>query len=419
MILYRGKLYPDSMQDELIARLDGDIPRILGGERLTARRVIAACGRMYEKAAAGKYDELARPILQDFGISYARYQDMVRAFSAEMLGYKCAVELGGDGEELTPLQDGTRRLLAPLGVLFHIAAGNVEGLPAYSVAEGLLAGNLNILKLPAGDGGISVRLLSDLIEEDALLADYIYVFDVPSTETETLARLAKYADGVVVWGGDAAQRAARTLADVNSKLIPWGHKLSFAYATEWASDEDLRTLARHICTTEQVLCSSCQGIFLDSEDIGTLQTFAERFFGIFREENLLVGKTDPAMRGRNTVNLLCDRIEGTHVRIYSADGVSVTVDADRELQLSLTFRNVWVKALPRREIVAALKNQKGYLQTCGLLCAEEERGELADLLVRAGVVRVTRGDLSRTVFGEAHDGTYPLREYTRIVEIQD
>ncbi len=417
MILYRGKIYPDGMQSELISRLETDIPQILGGERLTPARVIAACGRMYEKAAAGKYDALALPLLQEFGISYARYQDMVRAFSAEVLKYKCEIELGRDWENPAPLENGTRRRRVPLGVLFHIAAGNVDGLPAYSVAEGLLAGNLNILKLPAGDGGISVKLLSDLIEEDALLADYIYVFDVPSTETETLTRLANYADGVVVWGGDAAQRAARTLTGVNTKIIPWGHKLSFAYATERAADADLHALARHICATEQVLCSSCQGIFLDTEDGAALENFAARFFAILKEENRAMGAADPAMRGRNTVNLLCDRIEGTHVRVYSAEGVSVAVEADRELTLSYTFRNVWVKSLPRREIISALKKQKGYLQTCGLISAEEEREELSRLLVRAGVVRVTRGDLSRTVFGEAHDGTYPLLEYTRIAEV--
>lgn len=417
MILYRGKLYPDSMQGELIDRLEKELPVLLGGERLTPPRVIAACANMYEKALAGKYDGIARPLLEAFGISESRYRDMIAAFSPGQLRYRCAVELGPDWENLPPLQNGTRRKLVPLGVLFHIAAGNVDGLPAYSVVEGLLTGNVNILKLPAGDAGLSVRLLSDLIDEDPLLADHIFVFDVPSTETETLTRLAKLADGAVVWGGDAAQRAARSLAGVDTKIIPWGHKLSFAYATEGCTEDDMRTLARHICVTEQLLCSSCQGIFLDTEDMGELEAFAARFFGILRRESTAFGAADPAMRGRNTVELLCDKIEGAHVRIFSADGVSVVVDADRELTLSYTFRNVWVKALPQREIVSRLKKQKGYLQTCGLLCAEGERDALADLLIRAGVVRVTRGDLSRTVVGEAHDGVYPLREYTRIAEI--
>ena len=48
----------------------------------------------------------------------------------------------------------------------------------------------------------------------------------------------------------------------------------------------------------------------------------------------------------------------------------------------------------------------------------EERAALGGLLARAGVVRVTEaGEMSRTIPGEAHDGDYPLRLYSRVVEI--
>lgn len=418
MILYNGKLYPDSMQDELITRLESDIVATLSKpQRLNVDEVIAASEKMYQKAANGYYDSIAVPLLNEFGISYERYQAMAKAFSAEVLSYKCEVELGAYWQNLAPLSSGTVRKYAPLGVLFHVAAGNVDGLPAYSVAEGLLSGNINVLKLPSGDTGLSVKLLSDLIAEEPSLAEYIYVFDVPSTEFETLKRLAKLADGVVVWGGDMAQRAARDMCDVTTKIIPWGHKLSFAYATKDATDVQLSQLAEHICATEQVLCSSCQGIFYDTESQSDLQQFARRFFEIFKVVNDKFGKTDMAMRGRNSVQLMNDRLENKYPMILSDEGVSVVVKDDRKLELSYTFRNVWIKALPQETIVKALKKQKGYLQTCGLLCADSDKEQLADKLIAAGVVRVTGGDLSRTFFGEAHDGTYPLREYMRIVEI--
>ena len=418
MILYKGQIYPDSKQNDLITSLKDDIVATLSKpKRLTTEAVIAASEKMYQKAANGYYDSIAVPLLNEFGVSYERYQAMAKAFSAEVLSYKCKIELGENWDKLSPLSSGTTRKIAPLGVLFHIAAGNVDGLPAYSVAEGLLSGNINILKLPSGDSGLSVKLLSDLIAEEPALAEYIYVFDVPSTEFETLKRLANLADGVVVWGGDMAQRAARDMCDVTTKIIAWGHKLSFAYATENATDDSLRELARHICATEQVLCSSCQGIFYDTDSETKLHSFAKRFFEIFKEENNKFGKADMAMRGRNSVQLMSDRLENKYPLILNDDGVSVVVKNDCELELSYTFRNVWVKALPRDRIVAALKKQKGYLQTCGLLCAASEKQDIARRLIAAGVVRVTGGDLSRTFFGEAHDGTYPLREYTRIVEI--
>ena len=55
----------------------------------------------------------------------------------------------------------------------------------------------------------------------------------------------------------------------------------------------------------------------------------------------------------------------------------------------------------------------------GLLCARSERPRLEGLLAKSGVNRITRaGDMSASFAGEAHDGEYPLRRYTRIVNIQ-
>ena len=49
----------------------------------------------------------------------------------------------------------------------------------------------------------------------------------------------------------------------------------------------------------------------------------------------------------------------------------------------------------------------------------EKRKKITDALARIGVVRITSaGNMSRTICGEAHDGTYALREYSRIVETE-
>ena len=99
--------------------------------------------------------------------------------------------------------------------------------------------------------------------------------------------------------------------------------------------------------------------------------------------------------------------------------MSVIVSDDSELELSFMFRKCWVKPLPREKVVECLKVKKGYLQTVGLFCKEDERSELAEELIKAGVTRITRiGSMSETVAGEAHDGEYPLRRYCKIVEIE-
>ena len=332
------------------------------------------------------------------------------------------MELGPeDLPDLTPPgRAPIRRRRMPLGVLFHMAAGNVDGLPAYSVVEGLLAGNVNILKLPAQDRGASLLLLRELVRLEPRLRDFVYVFDVPSTDLQSLERFAKIADAVVVWGGDEAVRAARTLAGPDTALICWGHKLSFAYAVPPVPDGDLEALADHICATGQLLCSSCQGIFLDTGDMGEVHALAERFFPILQAAARRHPPADPALRARATLELYARELEADSGgrRIYRGGGVSVTAAPDSRLELGLLAGNCWVKPLPRDQIVPRLKPRKGCLQTAGLLCPEGERAALSALLARAGVVRVTGpGDMSRTVPGEAHDGTYPLAAYTRIVEV--
>ena len=177
MLLIHGEIIESNMEHKYLDGLYEECLQTLRSPNpITADKVIAACDTLYQKALAGEYDELILPLLQMADISYERFQTMAKLFSREELEYKCKVELGKRYADLKPLKCGVNRKFYPLGILFHIAAGNVDGLPAYSVVEGLLAGNINILKLPAGDNGVSVRLLWELIQEEPALKDYIYVY---------------------------------------------------------------------------------------------------------------------------------------------------------------------------------------------------------------------------------------------------
>ena len=422
MILYRGALHEDRELPGLLERLERDCLETIAGQSLDRETVVAACDALAGRVEAGDYDSVLTPFLSAYSIDPARFREALALFTREALERKLAEELGPeDLPDLTPPgRAPIRRRRMPLGALFHMAAGNVDGLPAYSVVEGLLAGNINILKLPARDRGASLLLLRELVRLEPRLRDFVYVFDVPSADLQSLERFAGVADGVVVWGGDEAVRAARALAGPDTRLICWGHKLSFAYAAPPVSDGDLEALADHILATGQLLCSSCQGIFLDTGDMGEVYALAERFFPILRAAARRHSPADPALRARATLELYARELEEDSGgrRIFRGGGVSVTASPDSALELGLLAGNCWVKPLPRHRIVPQLKPKKGYLQTAGLLCCAGERAALSALLARAGVVRITgAGDMSRAVPGEAHDGTFPLAAYTRIVEL--
>ncbi len=420
MILFEGKLLPDTEQDAVLERLWDSCVETIEKREPIAELVIAACGRISENIRAGVYDEIIQPLLQKELFNKLQMEEAIAHFDKDNLVLKYEVELGSLTGQLPP---GKR--LEPLGILFHIAAGNAEGLPFYSVLEGMLAGNVNILKLPSADDGLSVRLLYEVVQAEPRLAPYVCVLDVPSANLTVMKRLGEMADGIVVWGGDEAIRAVRTMADPATQIISWGHKLSFAYATpevfaEPVYEKELYALARHICETRQVLCSSCQGIFVNSEDMAVVKAAGEKFLGILEEVSGEFPSESIGVRGKTSIALYNEQLEAkdTGHCILRGKGVSVIVAADRELELSYLFRNCWVKPLPRKEIVRALKGKRGYLQTVGLLCATGDREELADLLVRAGVTRVAgSGDMSYMAADGTHDGEYALRRYSRIVEV--
>ena len=215
--------------------------------------------------------------------------------------------------------------------------------------------------------------------------------------------------------------AVRGLAPTGCRLIEWGHKLSFAYVTpKGETPEALTALAAHIADTRQLLCSSCQVIFLDTEDREEVRAFCRRFLPVLEGAMAAGAPLDDGSAAQVTLAQYEQRLESITApgpEVFYGKGCSLTIGADGELELSLQFGNPLVKALPRAQLPAMLRRHKGVLQTAGLICAPEEREELAMALLRSGVVRVTGpGDMSRTTCGDAHDGEYPLRRYTRVTE---
>ncbi len=427
MILFHGKILPDEELDNVLDNLwEHCINAVSRRKTVTemATMVMDTCGVLAERIRAGSYDEMLNNLLAKGVFTREQLEEALGYFDSENLLTKYWTELGVLLENMPEYNDKdvkiTRRL-EPLGVLFHIAAGNAEGLPFYSVIEGMMAGNMNILKLPSADDGLSIMLLNEIIKLHPMLAPYVCVLDVPSTNIDVMKRIAKMADAIVVWGGDEAVRAVRTMADTKTQIISWGHKLSFAYATKDATDEQLRELATHICRTRQVLCNSCQGIFVDTEDQAEVLALGERFLPILQEVSEGFPAESIGVRGKISLSLYNEELESrdTGKKILRRKGVSVIVASDERLELSFMFRNCWVKPLPRTHIVKALKEYKGHLQTVGLLCGEDDRAALTDLFVRAGVTHVTRaGRMAHAAPGATHDGEYPLRRYVRVVDAE-
>ncbi|UWW96047.1 AMP-binding protein [Streptomyces murinus] len=358
--------------------------------------------------------------------------ELAGALTRQALERKLRRELGGLRPERLTRPDGRETVFeswAPVGLLVHIAPGNAAAVAPLSVVEGLLAGNVNVLKTSGSDTALALDLLAALAAADpsGLIAERVIALRFPSARRDWLETLCGQADAIAVWGGEEAEGAVRELAPPGCRVVAWGHRISFAYLTRAAAAEDglLDALAEDVCRVEQQACSSPQVVYLDTDD--TEEVFA--FAGRFAERLAKVSGARPAPRPGpaelaeiTTVQQLA-RLE-QHLgltRVFTADDGSWRVLADTRpaLAASPLHRSVWVKPLPRHRITGTLRPMRRYLQTAAVGGGRADVAALSRALFAAGVTRVTPvGSMLEGYEGEPHDGVYALQRYSRRVSVR-
>lgn len=419
--LFRGEPLPASALPGRLAALPDILREDLSLPPPAPERVAAAADRLLARLPREQVvSELAALGLPDWS-ARAQADTLHDLLRGEMLLKKVRAELGPAPFAWTAVAPGIEERNRPLGVLLHIGAGNAAGLSAYSVVEGLLAGNINIVKLPGGDGGLSARLLGLLTETEPLLKPFVYALDVSSEDTEVLRTLLSAADAAAVWGSDEAISGLRRLAPPPVSLIEWGHRLSFAYCADNSRlEEDLQGLAGEICRTDQLPCSAPQCVFYETGDAGALDAFAGRLARCLEEADLLYPAAPRPLETEAAVTLArelaaMEEILGEKKCLCGRDGRwSVLVDRQPELRPSPQYRNVWVMPVRRDSLAALLGPHRGRLQTAGLSCRPEDFAGLSETLYGAGLYRVTPcGLMSEGYAGEPHDGVPALARYVR------
>ncbi len=184
--------------------------------------------------------------------------------------------------------------------------------------------------------------------------------------------------------------------------------------------------AKHIATTKQLLCSSCQVIYIDTEDTGVTKDFAERFLPVLETAVNGNATQEIGIRARDTLVSYTQRLKGylgneeKHENVLRGKGCSLILANDSRLELSPMMCNVLIKPLPRKDIGKTLYESRYHLQTAGLICPSQDRAELSELFTQLGLIRVTRGaDMSAYFPGECHDGEYALNRYMRVVNVEE
>ncbi|MFK0292440.1 acyl-CoA reductase [Streptomyces sp. NPDC090442] len=449
---WQGSFIDEAEAAERLAELPTLVEGVLA-EPLSTETVLLACdtvsqalrepdGDLHARLMAHQTDTADGP---DRAEAAATLAELADALARPALERKLRRELGGPRPERLTRPDAreTRyEAWAPVGLLVHIAPGNAAGVAPLSVVEGLLTGNVNVLKTSSTDTPLAQHLLAEVAAADptGAVGRRVIALRFSSRRQDLMRLLCAPADAVAVWGGEDAVAGVAALVPPGCRLVEWGHKISFGYLTRdaWTDRAALIALATDVCRLEQQACSSPQVIYLDTDpdadSSAQLFAAAEEFAAVLDEVSAKFPApssgcgaaddgADPAEQAELTTTELVARAE-QHLgltRVLTADDGSWRVFADTRpaLTASPLHRTVWVKPLPRRDIVATLRPMRRYLQTAGVGGHRADIAQLSRTLITAGVDRVTPlGAMLDGYHGEPHDGVYALQRYSRRVSVQ-
>ena len=318
----------------------------------------------------------------------------------------------------------------PLGVLVHVTPNNSPLLGVLGVIEGLLSGNVNILKLARKDSSFAAIFYNGLCRLDTsdTFKNYIYIGKVSSSDKEYLTDFLSVADVVSAWGNEESIKSLRQLAPSRARIVEWGHKISFAYVSKSTatSEEMLQKLAFEICNNEQMACSSPQCVFLEDATFEDLKNFSKHLAQALVVVSPTINRVHPNTQETAELTVTKEQVRlnaifgGSEVIVSSKNDWRIYIEDRAGLSASPLFRTIWLKPMPKNKIIENLRPLKVYLQTVGISADKKNIEELTRALFQAGVQRVRAiGDMTDSYIGEPHDGVYALERYCQKISYTD
>lgn len=425
-IIFKGKRIEipkenclQGVQESIIETLSLGIP--------DTRRVISSLDKL------GKYiveaEEFLLPELMELGFSRKEALEIKKESIAVLCSDELFKKIKRELKEfpfelnrLTPREEQFEGWM-PLGVLGHVTSSNDAMLPFFSSVEGILTGNINVIKTARGAHKVAMALVEKLCEIDTSLCPYFYIFPLSSKDSTLLSDMFSLCNAIAVWGSDSATQGVRKLAPNGVKIIEWGNRISFAYFTKnGVSEESLRGLAVDVCVNDQQACSAPQLVYFEAESKEELIDFSQKLFDILKEVSATfplhpMTQAEQAELTTQTKLTYLDEIMGEG-KLFDGGDCRVYVKFDSELCASPLYRTVIVKAISRKELIKSLRPFRSYLQSVGLACSTDEIAPLTSLLVAGGVNRITQPGLMMSGYtGEPHDGIYAMTHYVKRVSL--
>lgn len=349
----------------------------------------------------------------------------------EILGKKVETELGGiarEGDFTYDFRTGTSLSWSPLGVVLHILSGNVFLVGAGSLVEGLLTGNVTILKMSSGERIFLPKLIESIVEcdDDGVVARSIALVDYRSSDHEVIAEFKRQVDGLVVWGGEDAVKAYRNDLPARTRLVVFGPKLSLGVVTRGGvAHHGIETVAQRlafeVAIWDQNACTAPQLVYVQGKESAAALVDATAGALAAQAETLPAGEADmntavEIQKWRTTHEIAEARGEGKLRESRGSVDWTVVLDRNDAIDPSPLHRTIRVVAFEDvAELAAPFEAVRGYVQTVGIAAAPSEAMELANRFSALGALRILElGQMSGGEVDDPHDGAYDLPQLVNV-----
>lgn len=327
---------------------------------------------------------------------------------------------------------GMARALGP-ELLVHVWAGNVPGLPLWSLVCGLLVKAPSIGKVASAEPVFASLFARLLAEVEPQLADCLAVLWFKGGDTVSEKTLFGEADVVLAYGGNDTLSQLRQQVPIGTRFLPHGHKLSLGLVSAAALDvghapATARAAALDVVRYEQQGCYSPHVFYVARGGRVTPREFAQALAG---ELAVLQHKFARRTLSLEEAASVAGWRERQELKGFAQTGVELIGDATApwcvayaeaasELQPCALNRTVQVQAVERLDdAMPLIAAQREILQTVGLAAAPHELYALAEALGQAGATRICAlGAMTAPEAGWHHDGRFSLLDLVRMVELE-
>jgi hypothetical protein len=336
--------------------------------------------------------------------------ELVRLLRAE-LGHADALDNWMVREEVRVRARGPK-------IIYHVCAGNLAVSAWTSIAQGLLLGARNVVKLPGDREDSTARgeILSFLRALPATLRALV------ETHRQLDADLLRAADVVIAFGSDETMASLRAQTRWNQKFIAHGHALSLLWMGEpdRLTAREARACAVDVLTYDQLGCLSPQAIYMpanaDVDSVGRKLAGAleSEWQKIARKPGRSMGTAARIAEARDVAHALGHRVwlpPRNHL------GWTLVHDPDPTFQPSPLHGVIYLRTVAASGLTSALVSVAGRISTVGAV--GQISSQMEEAFIKLGVSRFCpAGRMQFPPLTWHHDGRATLAELVTWIDAE-